>query len=223
MAPIVLTIIGGGSIVAYAAGKRNSSGQEETSPWLSPTAELDWVKNISSKAVEISGGHSGSLLRDNAVGRAVFDDDHLFDSLIASGQVREYRGFYDKSVREFYSVVSLGKRTSGYPSTTHGGLSAAIIDDSFGGLGGSLWKEGALGFRPPAFTARLEIDYKKKIPTGSIILISTSVESMEDRKLWMNATVSDGKKTVYANARALFIQPKLENVLFSWIPGWGRR
>jgi acyl-coenzyme A thioesterase PaaI-like protein len=43
----------------------------------------------------------------------------------------------------------------------HGGLTAAIVDETFGGLAISLWKSGALGFKAPAYTARLEIDYLK--------------------------------------------------------------
>lgn len=49
----------------------------------------------------------------------------------------------------------------GYPQTVHGGLTAAIVDETLGGLGVCMWRSGALGFRPPAYTARLEVDYKK--------------------------------------------------------------
>ncbi len=49
----------------------------------------------------------------------------------------------------------------GFPQTVHGGLTAALVDETVGGLAVALWRSGALGFRPPAYTARLEVDYKK--------------------------------------------------------------
>ncbi len=57
--------------------------------------------------------------------------------------------------------------------TVHGGLTAAIIDETFGGLGICCWKAGALGFRPPAYTARLEVDYKKVWESVRVVLYLT--------------------------------------------------
>ena len=141
----------------------------------------------------------------------------------------------------------------GFPQTVHGGLTAAIVDETLGGLCVSLWRSGALGFRPPAYTARLEVDYKKKIPAGSIILCTTELEKVEDRKvggtsrtvviqlsltnllpsnlfclftaaqMWMTARVTNGSGVVYATARALFVAPRLRNVLLGWIPGFGSK
>ena len=54
-----------------------------------------------------------------------------------------------------------GREVCGYPQTVHGGMTAAVIDETLGGLCISLWKTGALGFRPPAYTARLEVDYRQ--------------------------------------------------------------
>lgn len=56
---------------------------------------------------------------------------------------------------------------------------------------------------------QLEVSYKAKISAGRTVLCTTEVESMEGRKLWMKATVSDGPEgQVYATARALFVAPK---------------
>ena len=77
-----------------------------------------------------------------------------------SGQILELRCFYDQSEKRFHSVVVLGKDVCGFPQTVHGGLTAAIIDETLGGLGLGLWRAGVLGFRPPAYTARLEVSPK---------------------------------------------------------------
>jgi len=139
--------------------------------------------------------------------------------MLQSGQIRSLRCFYDSEAKEFHSVVSLGRDVCGYPQTVHGGLTAAISDETFGGLGVCLWRSGALGFRPPAYTARLEVDYKRKIPAGNVLVTTTRVEKLDGRKLWMTATISDGKGRTYAMARALFVAPRMQQVLLGWLPG----
>jgi hypothetical protein len=43
---------------------------------------------------------------------------------------------------------------------------------------------------------------------GSLILVTTEVEQLEGRKVWMCARVTDGGSTEYARARALFVSPR---------------
>lgn len=60
----------------------------------------------------------------------------------------------------------------------------------------------------------LEVGYKQKIEAGRTILCTTELESIEGRKLWMKATVSDGPDgVVYATARALFVSPKPQKMI----------
>lgn len=85
--------------------------------------------------------------------------------MAGSDQIRGFRCFYDPASTRFHSVVSLGREVCGWPSTVHGGLTAALVDETLGGLCVSLWKSGSLGMRLPGYTARLEMDYKK-VRTG---------------------------------------------------------
>jgi acyl-coenzyme A thioesterase PaaI-like protein len=118
-------------------------------------------------------------------------------------------------------VVVLGKEVCGYPSTVHGGLTAAIIDETLGGLYTALLTSGGLGLRMPGLTARLEIDYKKRIAAPSVIHVATEVESVEPRKVWMRATVTDGEGTAYAAGRALFVAPNLGRAFLKSVRGAG--
>jgi hypothetical protein len=59
---------------------------------------------------------------------------------------------------------------------------AAVIDESTGGLVFELKKAGELG-PGPAFTARLEVDYKAPIPASADVVCSARVESVEGRKV----------------------------------------
>ena len=77
------------------------------------------------------------------------------------------------------------------------------------GLYVSLWTSGALGFITPGLTARLEMDYRKKLAADTVIICSTKVDSIEGRKVWMKASVFDGRSGVEcASGRALFVAPR---------------
>lgn len=114
----------------------------------------------------------------------------------------------------------------GYPSTTHGGLTAAIVDETFGGLYTCLLTSGGLGATLPGLTARLELDYRRRIPAGAALLVEASLESVEGRKVWMCASVTDGSKTTYAAGRALFVAPGMGKhfaALRQWRDSLGRQ
>ena len=49
----------------------------------------------------------------------------------------------------------------GYPRILHGGMTAAVLDEAFGFLFLSLRHHGQLPFVAPAFTAHLEVAYRK--------------------------------------------------------------
>jgi len=63
------------------------------------------------------------------------------------------------SERKF--LVHCCSGVSGYPRVLHGGFSAALLDETLGLLFYSLRQRGKLPFIGPAFTAYLEVDYKK--------------------------------------------------------------
>eukprot|EP00983_Pelagomonas_calceolata_P062706 1147401-Pelagomonas_calceolata.AAC.2 len=98
-------------------------------------------------------------------------------TMIESGQLISLRCFYDKSARKFYSVAKMGKDVAGYPGLVHGGLTAALLDETFGGLSVNVWKSGGFGVAP-GYTARLEVDYKQKVPTGSTVVYCAELESI---------------------------------------------
>lgn len=52
----------------------------------------------------------------------------------------------------FSAVVSLGRNTAGHPKIVHGGLTAAIIDETLGGLMFSLKRSQHITLPGPMFT-----------------------------------------------------------------------
>ncbi len=78
----------------------------------------------------------------------------------------------------------------------------------------------------PGLTAKLELNYKKKIPSGSVLLIIAELESVEPRKVWMKAAVSNGTGTTFATGKALFVSPNIGKqfaALLKWRDGFGQR
>ena len=113
-----------------------------------------------------------------------------FSAFIARGIINDIEGYYVPQDKKFNAVVALGKEVAGFPRIVHGGLTAAIFDEAFGGLLFSLKKSGALKFLGPAYTVQLEVSYKSKISADSTILCSARLDKVEGRKLWMTATMS---------------------------------
>lgn len=207
-------MLGGGAAVAFS--KSGSSDE------LDKTSSIPWVQELEAQESVEEVLSPGQMFRKHPVGKVLVDQDHLFEVMMQNGQIGKFRCFYDRKKKEFHSIVQLGKDVCGFPQTVHGGLTAAILDETLGGLGVCMWRSGALGFRPPAYTARLELDYKRKIPAGSIVMCSTQVEKIDNRKIWMTGQMTDGEGVVYASARALFVAPRLKTVLWGWIPGLNR-
>ncbi|KAK9812857.1 hypothetical protein WJX72_004768 [[Myrmecia] bisecta] len=128
--------------------------------------------------------------------------------------VRDLSCFYDTKQQRVDCVIQLGSDVCGYPRVLHGGLTAAIFDESFGFLFFALKKQRALPFWGPAYTAHLEVNYKAKIQAGRLLLCTTEVESIDGRKVWMKAVMRDGPNgKVYATARALFVAPRPQKLV----------
>lgn len=133
----------------------------------------------------------------------------MFSAFLSKGILRDLRGYYDSVDKRWHSVVALGLEVCGFPRVVHGGLTAAVFDESFGGLLFALKKDKALPFYGHAYTVQLDVTYKARVPAGKTLLCSAEVERSEGRKLWMHAQLRDGPEgKVYATARALFVAPK---------------
>jgi acyl-coenzyme A thioesterase PaaI-like protein len=119
------------------------------------------------------------------------------------------------------AAVSAIKKTSGnrslfnrsiqgHPRITHGGFSAALIDETAGGLIFKLKQAGKLG-PGPAYTARLEVDYKLPLQTQTVVVCTARVVSIEGRKVWVEVKMRDSTamdSVVFAAGKALFVTPR---------------
>jgi len=100
--------------------------------------------------------------------------------------------------------VTLGKAFEGAPGRSHGGVVAALIDETMGLVMGI---HDAIGF-----TAQLDITYLAPVPINEPITACARLEHREGRKMTSRATVS-AKDVVVAEASALFITVDPETFL----------
>jgi acyl-coenzyme A thioesterase PaaI-like protein len=122
----------------------------------------------------------------------------LSDSIVAGGANPMGLGAHlfkdgDRAVME----VTLGKAFEGAPGRAHGGIVAALIDETIGMV---LTIQGVL-----CLTAKLALDYRAPTPINRAVTTRAWIEQREGRKLHMRAElVADG--TVCVEATGLFIE-----------------
>jgi len=110
----------------------------------------------------------------------------------------------DLSLEGTFTVT---KRHQGAPGLAHGGLLSAALDEVLGSLN---WLVGS-----PAVTGRLECEFRKPVPVGSILHIYAEILGKERRKIYTVATARlnsvDGPIAVVAHA--IFLQVGVEHFL----------
>jgi len=230
--PLVLpaataAIIGGSLSLAYNKfvlknDSKTTLSQQETEDSKNKLNSTAWQQGISDQPGTTKVLDKETLLAQD---HPFLEDDHMFSAFISRGIIRDINGYYNAQNNNFQAVVSLGREVAGFPKVVHGGLTAAIFDEAFGGLLFSLKKDGNVATSwGPAYTVALEVAYKNKIPAGATVLCSAELESLEGRKMWFKATMTDGPEgKVYATARALFVSPKPHKMVWDVVKYLGRR
>ncbi len=123
---------------------------------------------------------------------------HPFADSVVSGEANPL-GLGAEIWREGESVVSrvaLGRAFEGAPGRAHGGVVAALLDETMGLVMGV---HDAFGF-----TARLEVSYREPVPVGTEVEARAWLAHRDGRKSTIRATLTHGE-TVLVEASALFI------------------
>ena len=77
------------------------------------------------------------------------------------------------------SQFTVTENHQGAPGLAHGGLLSLALDEALGKL---MWL-----LRAPAVTARLETDFLKPVPIGTVLHISAKITGQVNRKVYMSA------------------------------------
>jgi len=131
-------------------------------------------------------------------GRNPEQPTHLFADSIVSGSANPMgiNASIGRQDGEAVLKVTLGPAHEGAPGRAHGGMVAAIIDETMGLCLGII--------NTPAFTGRLTITYRNPTPLGVELTGTARVVEQQGRKILMTAEIKAGDQLI-AEGDALFI------------------
>lgn len=108
------------------------------------------------------------------------------------------------SVRGIFTV---GEHHQGAPGLAHGGLLTLALDEVLGSLNWLL--------ATPAVTGRIECDFRRPVPVGSVVHFEAKIIGQMGRRVYMSASgrlaTEDGPLAL--TAAAIFIQVPIEHFL----------
>lgn len=105
------------------------------------------------------------------------------------------------SVQATFEVTEMHQ---GAPGLAHGGLLSTAFDEALGALNWLLLR--------PAVTARLETDFRRPVPVGSVLHIDAHIAGQVGRKVYTRAVGRLGEQgPVAVTASALFLQVPVEH------------
>ncbi len=99
------------------------------------------------------------------------------------------------------SVVSLtvvANSFDGHPGYLHGGIIATLLDEAMSKAVRALGK--------PSMTRKMEVDYRRPVPSGVPLRIEGCVVRNESRKHWAEAKILSAEGQILAEATGLFIE-----------------
>jgi uncharacterized protein (TIGR00369 family) len=102
--------------------------------------------------------------------------------------------FYDVGPGQVIATVKIPDRYQGYPGVVHGGIQAAMLDEA---LGRAVMVDDHSHFR---VTAKMEIHYRKPVPTGEPLTLYGEVVKDRGRLAFARAELRLPDGTVGAEA-----------------------
>ncbi|KAM3825173.1 acyl-coenzyme A thioesterase THEM4-like isoform 2-T2 [Vipera latastei] len=114
-------------------------------------------------------------------------------SVAAEGRGFEFAMFYNEAERQMVVLLQPGSYLEGMIGFMHGGAVAAILDHTFASCG--IYAFGIV------VTASLSVNFKSPIPLGSVVLVETKVEKVEEKKIFLSGFVrSTDAQNLHAEA-----------------------
>jgi acyl-coenzyme A thioesterase PaaI-like protein len=123
--------------------------------------------------------------------------------------------FYEFSPGEVIVDYTVPEQFQGYPGVVHGGVVAAILDEVTGRT--------QMGGDPPRFmfTARLDIRYRKNVPTGQPLKIIGQAGTSKERIATATGKIFGPNGDILAEAEAVLVNVPEEIVNNVDLPSLG--
>jgi hypothetical protein len=142
-----LRVVAGAAAVGtvYSSYYRNTIQCEANEKKIAHTALLETLKPNLDEYHVIDWKHekNAKFLKDHALHETLYGDE----------KVETIEIYKHNTKPEIYCILKFGSTLNGYPGILHGGISALVLDNSYGVLFMSMGL-------PPAFTANLNINYR---------------------------------------------------------------
>lgn len=136
----------------------------------------------------------------------------------ASGQGNIREGHKNKTVvpehPDALMLIKVGKQgLDGHPSTIHGGVTCALMDETMGLL--IMLHDNNVrgpGPRDSLFTANLNVSYRAPVPTPGEFLVKTWLVSRQGRKWFSKGQLTDKNGNVLAEADGLWVTARRDKI-----------
>ena len=130
---------------------------------------------------------------------------HSFISGNRESQVLRVRYFSHRESKEFLARAWFGPEAEGPPGLCHGGSQAALLDE---GMGAAAWLAGYT-----VLAAKIEINFRKSIPLGTVVTVNASIDRKEGKKVYVTGSLVSDSGTVYTEGSGLFIEVEIPDHL----------
>ena len=131
------------------------------------------------------------------------------NTLRGEDMVEEMELYLDGNEKSVAGVYRLGCSLCGHRGIIHGGITAMAFDDTFGLCAYSMHVKSRTlenNGSPAAFTANLDINYRKPLPCDQRVVFNAKIDRVEGRKIFMSGyATNEAGDTKYADSTALFI------------------
>jgi acyl-coenzyme A thioesterase PaaI-like protein len=110
-------------------------------------------------------------------------------------------------ISEVSTLFSLEKDLNGYPGVVHGGVVAALIDETMGVM---IARNMSLELRHPIFdlstvTGTIELKYTRPVPTPSVIVGTAKIKEINGRKMYVSTVLKDANGMGLATGEAVWL------------------
>ncbi|KAI7913086.1 hypothetical protein M0657_008408 [Pyricularia oryzae] len=115
----------------------------------------------------------------------------------------------DGVVEERISLFAIDHGIDGYRGVVHGGMVAAMIDESVGGAVKATFNEGTEGKplrRQKLMTKFLNVTFIRPVSTPGFVQCRVKLDRSEGRKVFYTAVLQDGEGKDLAKGEALFVR-----------------
>jgi acyl-coenzyme A thioesterase PaaI-like protein len=96
----------------------------------------------------------------------------IHGTLSGYSMIAKYHVYHKEGENNLYCIVEIGDKLAGHPEIVHGGIISAIFDNTFGWLY-------MVTKQKSAFTANLNINFRKPLYVNSVGLIKATMDKVE--------------------------------------------